>query len=45
MIARAKRLEEDLLLVEVDLAQCRTSHARKLFWRDRRSDLYREWFA
>ncbi|NNG15227.1 MAG: carbon-nitrogen hydrolase family protein [Gemmatimonadales bacterium] len=45
MIARAKQLEEDLLLVEVDLAQCRTSHARKLFWRDRRPDLYREWFA
>ena len=45
MIARAQRLEEDLLIVEVDLTQCRTSHARKLFWRDRRPDLYREWFA
>lgn len=45
LIARAKRLEEDLLLVDIDLTQCATSHARRLFWRDRRPDLYREWFT
>ena len=35
--------EDHLLLAEVDLAQCGESPARKLFWRDRRPELYGEW--
>ncbi|TFG54217.1 MAG: carbon-nitrogen hydrolase family protein [Gemmatimonadales bacterium] len=45
IIARGRRLEEDLLMVDVDLSRCSTSHARRLFWKDRRPDLYRQWFS
>ena len=45
MMARGKRLEDDLLLVDVDLSQCATSAARRLFLRDRRGDLYGEWLG
>jgi N-carbamoylputrescine amidase len=43
--ARAARLEEDLLLVDVDLGAVATSHARRLFLRDRRPELYADWFG
>ncbi len=43
VLARGKSLEEDLVLADVDLSACRTSTARKLFWRDRRPELYRGW--
>jgi N-carbamoylputrescine amidase len=43
VIARGRRLEEDLLLVDVDLAACRASPARTLFWRHRRPDVYGRW--
>jgi beta-ureidopropionase len=43
VIARGKSLEEDLVLVDVDLALCAKSTARRLFWRDRRPELYRGW--
>lgn len=45
MLGQAKSGEEDLLLVDIDLAQCADSHARKLFWRDRRPELYAEWLG
>jgi len=43
VIGRAKAGEHDLLLVDIDLAECQASHARRLFWRDRRPELYGEW--
>lgn len=43
VIARGKSLEEDLVMVEVDLAKCAESTARRLFWRDRRAELYGGW--
>lgn len=43
VLARGRSLEEDLVLADVDLASCRTSTARRLFWKDRRPDLYRGW--
>lgn len=43
VLARGKSLEEDLVLADVDLAACRTSTARRLFWKDRRPELYRGW--
>ena len=43
VLARGRSLEEDLVLTDVDLAACRTSTARKLFWKDRRPELYRGW--
>ena len=43
MLGQARSEEEDLLVVDIDLARCAESHARKLFWRDRRPELYGEW--
>lgn len=43
VLARGKSLEEDLVLVDLDLASCATSTARKLFWKHRRAELYRGW--
>jgi N-carbamoylputrescine amidase len=45
MLARGKQLKEDIVFADLDLAQCDTSPARSLFWRDRRPDLYRDWLA
>jgi N-carbamoylputrescine amidase len=41
VLARGKRLEEDLLVVEIDPARCAASFARSLFWRHRRPEVYR----
>jgi N-carbamoylputrescine amidase len=43
ILARGKRLEEDLLVVDLDLSLCAASPARTLFWQDRRPDLYGDW--
>ena len=45
VVARGKSLEEDLVIADVDLRSCATSTARRLFWRDRRPELYREWLG
>ncbi len=45
VIARGKRLEEDLVVVDLDFAQCAESAARRLFLRDRRPELYADWVA
>jgi N-carbamoylputrescine amidase len=45
VVARAKPGEDDLLLADINLADCPTSHAHVLFWRDRRPDLYGDWLA
>lgn len=45
IVARGKRLGDDLVIVDLDLAQCATSPARRLFWRDRRPDLYGRWLG
>ena len=43
VIARGKSLEEDLVITDVDLARCADSTARRLFWQDRRPELYPAW--
>ncbi|HVG10667.1 MAG TPA: nitrilase-related carbon-nitrogen hydrolase [Thermoanaerobaculia bacterium] len=43
VVARGRSLEEDLVLADVDLSLCSTSTARKLFWRNRRPELYKNW--
>jgi beta-ureidopropionase len=43
VIARGKLLEEDLVVVELDLSSCARSTARRMFWRDRRPELYGAW--
>jgi predicted amidohydrolase len=43
VIGRAASGAEDLLLVDVDGSACEGSHARRLFLRDRRPELYADW--
>ena len=45
VLARAPRGEERLLLADLDLGQVERSHARRLFLRDRRPELYGEWLS
>ncbi len=45
VVARGKRLEEDLVVADLDLAVCEQSSARRLFLRDRRPELYPGWVA
>ena len=44
-IARGPRLSEAIVYADVDLSSVGRSHARRLFMRDRRPELYRDWFA
>lgn len=43
VLARGQSLEEDLVIADLDLDLCKDSTARRLFWRDRRPELYRSW--
>ena len=43
VIARAPAAQDHILLCDVDLESVRSSHARRLFMRDRRPELYAEW--
>lgn len=45
IVARGKTDEEDLVIADLDLAKCATSTARKLFWKHRRPELYRDWLG
>ncbi len=45
VIARAGSGTEEILYCDLDLAQVETSHARRLFLRDRRPQLYGPWLA
>jgi N-carbamoylputrescine amidase len=45
ILARGAQGEEELVLAEVDLAAAATSTARRLFYRDRRPELYGAWLS
>lgn len=45
VITRAGLGTEEILFCDVDLNKCKTSHAKRLFFRDRRPELYSEWFT
>jgi N-carbamoylputrescine amidase len=45
VIARAPRLREATLHADIDLSDASRSHARRLFLRDRRPELYAPWVA
>ncbi len=45
VIARAPGMREDILYAEIDLRDAASSHARRLFLRDRRPELYAGWLA
>ena len=45
VVARAERLQDAILLADLDLRQVSRSHADRLFMRHRRPELYARWFA
>jgi predicted amidohydrolase len=45
VLARAGSGTDEILHCEIDLAECEKSHARQLFLRDRRPELYAKWFG
>ena len=45
VIARGRQLADDLVVADLDLAQCQSCTARRLFWRDRRPEAYRDWLG
>lgn len=45
VIARASQGTDEILYADLDLAQGAASHARRLFLRDRRPDLYAAWLS
>jgi predicted amidohydrolase len=45
VVARAPRGEDHVLLADIDLAEVAVSHARTLFLRDRRPELYPDWLG
>lgn len=45
VIARAPALEDTILYADLDLSATARSHARRLFLRDRRPDLYADWIG
>ena len=44
VLARGGLGTEETVFAEVDLSECVSSHARRLFFPDRRPELYRRWF-
>jgi N-carbamoylputrescine amidase len=45
VVGRAPTLEESILYADLDLDKADSSHARQLFLRDRRPELYGQWLA
>ena len=45
VLARAPQGEDHILYADIDLAEVAESHAKKLFLRDRRPELYAEWLS
>lgn len=43
VLARAGTATDEILYCDIDLERVKNSHARKLFFRDRRPELYNEW--
>ena len=43
ILVRGPELEEAIILADIDLEQCASSTARRLFWRDRRPGVYTDW--
>jgi predicted amidohydrolase len=45
VVARAPQGEDHILYADIDLTEAASSHARKLFLRDRRPELYADWLG
>lgn len=44
LLAQAGKGTEEILFCDIDLSEVKNSHAKKLFFQDRRPDLYSHWF-
>jgi N-carbamoylputrescine amidase len=42
-VARAPKLQDAILAADIDLSEAASSHARQLFLRHRRPELYAQW--
>ena len=45
VIAKAKKGKEEILYCDIDPEKVKTSHAKKLFLKDRRPELYKDWLT
>ncbi len=45
LLVQGKKLEDDLVIADLELERCQDSIARRLFFRDRRPELYGEWLT
>jgi beta-ureidopropionase len=45
VIARAAKLQDSILYADIDLKDVERSHARRVFFKDRRPDLYAAWLG
>lgn len=45
VLARAGEGRDEILYCDVDLSECEKSHAKRLFLRDRRPEIYRDWLG
>jgi predicted amidohydrolase len=45
VLARAAEGTDEILYCDIDLTECAKSHARQLFMRDRRPELYADWLG
>jgi len=45
VVARAKQGTDEILYCDINLTEVQNSHARKLFFRDRRPELYGDWLT
>jgi len=45
VVARARAGTDEILFADIDLSDVAGSHARRLFWPDRRPELYAQWFT
>ncbi len=45
VIAKAKRGRDEILYCDINLEKVKKSHAKKLFLKDRRPDLYKDWLS
>ncbi len=43
VIARGNQLTDEVIVVDINIAECAPSPARQLFWKDRRPELYGDW--
>jgi N-carbamoylputrescine amidase len=43
VLARGATLEDDIVVADLDLRAAAESTARRLFWKDRRPELYGDW--